>query len=112
MASRAFTLLATAFLGILAALGPALAISLEEARAKGLVGETARGYIAPVQSPTPEVTQLVKQVNSGRRAEYQRIAQATGSSLEAVEVSAAQKLAGQVPRGTHLQGAGGQWTRK
>ncbi len=91
---------------------PAAALDLEEARARGLVGETARGYIAPVQAPTPEVTQLVNQVNAGRRAEYQRIARTTGTSLEAVEVSAAQKIFRQLPPGTFVQATGGSWSRK
>jgi hypothetical protein len=91
---------------------PASALSLEEARSSGLVGETARGYIAPVQAPTPEVTQLVNQINAGRRTEYDRIARSTGTPIEQVEQRAAQKIYDQLPRGTYVQAAGGRWTRK
>ena len=97
--------------GLLAA-SPAAAISLDQARAQGLVGETARGYIAPVQSATPEVTQLVNQVNAGRRAEYQKVSQRNGLPVDQVEILAAQKLLGSLPRGTYVQGTDGRWTRK
>ena len=102
--------------GMLLALGllapPALALSLEEARMGGLVGETARGYVAPVQAPTPEVTALVNRINGRRRAEYDRIARSTGTPLEQIEQRAAQKIYEQLPSGTYVQAAGGRWTRK
>lgn len=97
-------------LGLLAS--PAFALTLEEARTGGLIGETARGYVAPVQAPTPEVTALVNRINGGRRAEYDRIARNTGTPLEQVEQRAAQKIYEQLPRGTYVQAAGGRWTRK
>ena len=98
-------------LGLLVAL-PASAITLEQARSQGLIGETARGYVAPVKPASPDVTQLVNQVNAGRRAEYQKISQRTGSTLDQVEALAAQKLFGQLPSGTYIQGIDGRWARK
>lgn len=109
---KALAILLLTMLAGIAAAPSAFALSLEQARSSGLVGETARGYIAPVKAGTPEITQLVNSVNAGRRAEYQRVAQRTGSSLEQVEILAAQKIFNQVPSGTYVQGAGGRWTRK
>lgn len=93
--------------------GGALALSLDEARARGLVGETPRGYIAAVQSsPSPEVSALVSRVNAGRRSEYQRVAESTGSTLRQVEALAAQKIIRQLPPGSYVQGDNGRWGTK
>lgn len=90
----------------------AYALELNEARSRGLVGETPRGYIAPVQSPSPEVSALVNRINSGRRAEYERVAGQTGSTLQQVEVLAAQKIIRQLPPGSYVQGNDGRWGTK
>jgi hypothetical protein len=70
---------------------PASALDLATAKAQGLVKETASGYIAAVKS-SPEVNDLVKNVNAGRKAEYQKIADKRGTPLNAVEKLAGQKL--------------------
>ena len=84
---------------------------LRDGRAQGLVGETARGYVAPVATPTPEVTQLVNRVNEARRKRYDEIARANKVPLSEIEVLAAQKIFERVPSGTYVQGPSG-WTRK
>ena len=70
---------------------PAAALNLEQAKAQGLVKETANGYLAVVK-PSGEVDELVKKINAGRKSEYQKIAKKRGTSLEAVELLAGQKL--------------------
>ena len=46
----------------------ALALSLDEAKAQGLVGERLDGYIsAVVADPSAEVQALIKTTNDGRR---------------------------------------------
>jgi len=112
-ARAAFLALMALFLFAVAfAAKPAQALDLDQARAAGLVGETARGYIAAVETPTPEVTALVNQVNAARRQAYQRIASQTGAALEQVEVLTAQRIYEKVPPGTFVQSTGGQWTQK
>jgi len=101
---------ALALLLLLAAL-PALAMGLNEARGRGLVGETPQGYIAPVGTPTAEVRALVNEINAARRAEYQSIASRTGSSLPQVEAVTGQRIYKQVPAGTYLL-IDGQWRKK
>jgi uncharacterized protein len=91
---------------------PAAALSLPEARSRGLVGETPRGYIAPVGSPSPEVAELVNQVNAARRSHYAEIASRTGSMLEQVEVLSAREIRRQVPDGTYLMSPDGSWIRR
>lgn len=108
--AAAFVLAASA-----AGLSPAAAqeeLGLRDARAQGLVGETARGYVAPVKAPTPDVTALVNRINSARRTKYEQIARQNGTQLTDVEILAAQKIIERVPSGTFVQGTGGGWTRK
>jgi uncharacterized protein YdbL (DUF1318 family) len=63
---------------------PALALDLDEARAKGAVGERSDGYVAAVKDhPSDEVKQLVDEVNAKRRAYYEEIAGRNGAPVEA-----------------------------
>jgi len=107
-----FLAAAAAFVCVAVMAVAAWALELNEARSRGLVGETPRGYIAPVQSPTPEVSALIDRINGGRRAEYQRVAEQTGTRLQQVEALAAQKIIRQLPPGTYVQGNDGRWGRK
>ncbi|MCA8927590.1 MAG: YdbL family protein [Alphaproteobacteria bacterium] len=96
---------------LLLAVAPAQAMSLGDARAQGLIGETPQGYVAPVGAQNAEVQALVNEVNAGRRAEYQSIANRTGSTLQQVEAVTGQRLYKQVPAGTFLL-IEGQWRKK
>lgn len=98
-----FLLLATAV--------SAHAMGLDDARARGLVGETPQGYVAPVGSATGEVSALVNEVNAARRKEYQSIASRTGSSLKQVEAVIGERIFKQVPQGTFLM-VNGRWQKK
>jgi uncharacterized protein len=70
---------------------PASALDLGQAKSQGLVKETVSGYLTAVK-PSAEVNALVKNINAGRKAEYQRIAKKRGTSLTAVEQLAGKKL--------------------
>lgn len=72
---------------------PLFALDLNQAKAQGLVKESKSkcGYIEEVKS-TKDVKQLVKKINAARKAEYQKIAKKRGTSLQAVEKLACQKL--------------------
>ena len=52
---------------------PAFALTLNEARTEGRVGETLSGYIAP-RSQDRETLALVEQINKARTESYQRLA--------------------------------------
>jgi uncharacterized protein YdbL (DUF1318 family) len=107
MLRRLFPLLMIALLLPL----PAFALSLDAAKAQGLVGERMDGYLGPVET-TPEVVALVKNINNQRRAEYEKIAGANGQSLEVVQKLAAQKAYELTPAGFYIQGASGGWVKK
>ncbi len=97
----------TLFLGIAL---QALALDLGEAKSRGLVGETARGYIAAVKTST-EVDALVKDINSRRKAQYRKIAKKNGIGLEAVEVRAGQRAIAKTPTGEYVN-TGAGWEKK
>lgn len=91
----------------------ALALSLDEAKSQGLVGERLDGYIsAVVADPSADVQALVKTTNDGRRQAYADLAKRNNITIEAVAVVAAEKLRANAGSGEYVQNAGGQWEKK
>lgn len=100
--------------GLLLALvfsSPLWALELQDAKTQGLVGETRSGYIAPVGSVTPEITALVNNINSQRKAEYQRIATQNGIAVSDVEALAGKKAIEKSPAGHYVK-LNGQWQKR
>ena len=89
---------------------PAFALELGEAKTRGLVGETASGYLAAVK-PSAEVNALVNNINAQRKAQYQKIANNNKIGLEAVEVRAGQKAMSKTPAGEYVNPGSG-WQKK
>ena len=97
---------------VLATALPALALDLDEARAKGALGERSDGYVAAVkENPSAEVAELATEVNAKRKAYYQEIAQRNGAPVEAVAALAGQKLIANAPSGQWVNSGSG-WTKK
>jgi hypothetical protein len=99
---------ATALLCALAV--PAFALDLDEARAKGLLGEQANGYVGIVGASTPELSSLAAEVNARRKAHYGEIAARNGTPVEAVAALAGKKLVEGAPSGQFVKTNGG-WTQ-
>ncbi|SDK71291.1 YdbL family protein [Microbulbifer yueqingensis] len=91
---------------------PAAAITLDAARNQGLVGEANSGYIAIVSESSPELEQLVAEVNSKRKREYAAIAKRNGISIAQVAARAAEKLEARLPAGAYYQDSRGRWAQK
>lgn len=89
----------------------AWAVSLDEAKAKGQVGERASGYLGAVMAGAPEVQALVDEVNRKRRQAYEDIARRNGASLSSVETLAGEKAIQNTKPGHVVEGPGG-WTKK
>jgi uncharacterized protein YdbL (DUF1318 family) len=107
--------LLAAALVLLSAMGalPARADALDDALKAGLVGETTEGYIAPVSvPPTPEITALVNDINSRRRAQYVKIAEENGSDIETVERIVGKRVIERALPGTYIMNAAGDWVRR
>jgi hypothetical protein len=90
---------------------PALAIDLQTAKQQGVVGETLTGYLGPVVEPSPEIKELIADINAGRKAKYQEIAAKNGISLDKVEKLAGQKAIEKTMRGQYVK-IGGDWRKK
>lgn len=111
MRSTRFTL-ALGMVGLLFWIAPAVfAISLEEAKAKGLVGEKPNGYLGAVNASAPEVQALTNEVNQKRRQAYEEIAKRNRTPLDAVEALAGEKAIQNTKPGHLVEGPGG-WMKK
>jgi uncharacterized protein YdbL (DUF1318 family) len=106
--------LVAALLAVLLAVVPtgALALTLDQARSQGLVGEQADGYLGAVGSPSGEVKALVDEINQARRKKYKKIAEKNGTSVDAVAALAGAKLVDRAGRGEYVRGTSGGWKQK
>lgn len=102
-------LAAVAAAGLLFA-SAAHAMTLQEAKAAGLLGEQANGYVGVV-SASAEASQIANDINAKRRIEYQAIAEKNGTTLEAVEALAGQTAINKTPGGQYID-AGSGWQMK
>ena len=111
LASLRFAAIALLSLGLLAT--PALAASLDQAKAAGQVGERIDGYVGVVDANAPaDVRALVDQINAERQAKYKEIADKQGAPVAAVAQIAGKKLLERTPAGEYILGADGQWRKK
>lgn len=86
------------------------AISLDQAKSQGLVGEQANGYLG-VRVPSSEANSLTQEINQRRKEEYQKIAAKNGTTLASVEALAGQKAVAATPKGQYIAAAAG-WVQK
>jgi len=98
-------------LGLVSA--PALAASLDQAKAAGQVGERIDGYLGVVSANAPaDVRAMVDKINAERKAKYQQIADKQGAPVAAVAQIAGRKLIERTPKGEYVLGADGHWRKK
>lgn len=88
-----------------------LALTLTEAKAKGLVGEQPNGYLGVV-SPSLAVSALINHVNAERLHYYKLIAKENGTSLLSVEGVAGQTAIYQTRPGYYIRNPFGDWIKK
>ncbi len=89
----------------------AFALTLEQAKQQGRVGETLNGYLAPVKKDA-ETLALVEQINIARTEKYQEVAQRNHISIEDVAKVAGQKLVARAGPGEYVRGINGQWIKR
>ena len=66
---------------------PAWALSLDDAKRQGLVGERSNGYLGIVVSnPSGDVKALVAEINGKRKQAYQESATSAGVELRIISV--------------------------
>jgi len=96
---------------VLAMSAQAQAITLNEARAQGRVGETLSGYIAPVRQDQ-ETLALVSEINAARSESYQKLADSNNLPVDEVAKMAGQKLVARAQPGEYVKGINGKWLKK
>jgi uncharacterized protein YdbL (DUF1318 family) len=92
---------------------PAMADSLDQARAAGLVGERPDGFVAAVSANAPaDVMSLIQSVNAQRLQRYQQIANEKGVPVPQVGAITAEKIIAKLKPGWYYMNASGQWVQK
>nr|WP_318381758.1 YdbL family protein [uncultured Enterobacter sp.] len=89
----------------------ALALTLSDARSQGRVGETLKGYVAPI-SQDNETLALVARINKARSESYQQLADGNNIPVDEVAKMAGQKLVARALPGEYVQGINGKWLKK
>ncbi|MDJ2539369.1 YdbL family protein [Salmonella enterica] len=87
------------------------ALTLDEARKQGRVGETLNGYLVALKNDA-ETQKLVLDINHARRASYQQLADSNHLPVDEVAKMAGQKLVERARPGEYVQGINGKWMRK
>ena len=101
-----------------AAAQPALAdlasskASVDAAKAQGLVGEQADGFLGLVKGGDAAVRAAVAEINAGRASAYRDTAAKTGVTPDAAGQATARQLISRLPPGEFYKGDGGTWTAK
>ncbi|CAM4173534.1 YdbL family protein [Pseudoalteromonas ostreae] len=88
----------------------AWAISLDDAKNQGLVGEDSSGYLGLVVQ-NAEAKAVVDEINAKRRAQYLKLAKKNNLSLSQVEALAAAKTIEKTQSG-HFVEVNGEWVKK
>ena len=87
--------------------------AVDEAKARGAVGEQGDGYLGFVAASTdPALAAAVAEINAGRMQVYRETAMRTGVTLEAAGQATAQQLFSRLPAGQYFKPLDGNWVRK
>ncbi len=99
------------FAGIICMSFSAWAISLEQAKQQGLVGEMPNGYLGVVVA-SHDVNVLVETVNKKRKDLYLKLANKNNLTMEQVTALAAEKAIKKTKPGHLIQNSAGKWVKK
>ena len=89
------------------------AMTLHDAKSRGLLGEMPDGYLGVVNPPaSPDIQTLINTINQKRKSKYQEIAKRNGTKLSAVEVLAGKTAIKRTKPGHFVRLPSGQWTKK
>lgn len=89
-----------------------IAITVDEAKETGLLGETLSGYLAPINTSNQEATKLAAQINQEREKRYSEIAAKNNLKTNEVARIAGQKLVERASPEEFVRGINGQWLQK
>jgi len=89
-----------------------LAITLDEARGKGMLGENASGYVEMTPRGDASTQDLMDQINTKRKAKYQSIANQQNTDLKHIEKIAGEKITSKLSAGQFYKDSSGKWNKK
>lgn len=89
----------------------AWAITLDQAKQQGLVGEMPNGYLGVVVA-SAEVSSLVDMVNKKRKDIYLNLARKNNITMQQVTKLAGEKSITKTQSGHLIKNASGQWVKK
>jgi uncharacterized protein YdbL (DUF1318 family) len=84
---------------------------VDQAKARGIVGEQADGFLGVVSGGDPSVRAALAEINAGRAQAYRDAAARSGVSPEAAGQATARQLEGRLGPGEFFRTANGQWVR-
>ncbi|WP_196139910.1 YdbL family protein [Aliikangiella sp. G2MR2-5] len=85
---------------------------LSDPKEKGIIGERFDGYLGIVKDASPEIQELVKSVNTKRKAHYMEIAKKRKQSLSQVQMVAGQTTIKKTQKGHYIFLQGKGWVKK
>jgi uncharacterized protein YdbL (DUF1318 family) len=88
------------------------ALTLDEARNKGMLGENASGYVEMTPRGDASAQAVMDDINSKRKAKYQAIANEQNTALKNIEKIAGEKITSKLPAGQFYKDASGKWNKK
>ena len=109
--------------GVVGAAGPILRASpalaqsagakaeVDRAKAQGIVGEQADGFLGLVAGGDPAVRAAMAEINAGRAQAYRDAAVRTGVSPETAGQATARQLAARLGPGEYFRTPDGRWER-
>lgn len=108
-----YTLLGAIVLMCSLTVSSAWAVTKDEAKTQGLIGEQANGYLGIViAQPGPDLKNLVSSINKKRRAAYDKGANKAGVERAVFEIRMGQRLQQRAPSGHYIQLQNGNWQKK
>ena len=91
----------------------AWAIDIHAAKDQGLVGESKSGYLAAVKTPaSDEVQSLISDVNNKRKAQFEKAAQKTSTTLAQIQNRFYELAIQKTQAGHYYQDSAGKWVKK
>ncbi len=89
------------------------ALSLDEAKNKGWLGERPDGYLGKVTDEAPkEAITLMKDINGKRKKAYKKIAEKNKTDLESIQFLAGEKAQKKTESGNYILLPSGEWSTK
>ena len=85
---------------------------VDRAKAQGIVGEQADGFLGLVAGGDPSVRAAMAEINAGRAQAYRDAAARSGVSPDTAGQATARQLEGRLGPGEYFRTADGRWVRR